>query len=61
MYAGIMMILISPFTKVVAVFVSLPDPILGAVTAVLLTLITAVGKYIQQRRRWFNINFLRFK
>jgi len=34
------------FTKFIALLVTLPDPVLGAMTSVILVLIGAVGKYL---------------
>lgn len=45
-FAACIMIFTAPFTKFIALFITLPDPVLGAVMAILLVLISAVGKYI---------------
>uniref|UniRef100_A0A2S2QYL4 Solute carrier family 23 member 1 n=1 Tax=Sipha flava TaxID=143950 RepID=A0A2S2QYL4_9HEMI len=55
-YAACLMILISPFTKLIALLVTLPDPVLGAVTSILLVLITAVAL---SNLQFINLNSIR--
>ncbi|VVC37374.1 Xanthine/uracil/vitamin C permease [Cinara cedri] len=56
MCTGCLMILVSPFTKIIALFLTLPDPLLGAVTSVLLVLITAVAL---SNLQFINLNSIR--
>lgn len=54
--AACIMIVMSMFTKIIAVFVTLPDPVLGAMTSVLLVLIGAVAL---SNLQFINLNSLR--
>lgn len=59
-FAACIMIFTAPFTKFIALFITLPDPVLGAVMAILLVLISAVGKYINnncsRENQYFSFN-----
>ncbi|XP_050428460.1 solute carrier family 23 member 1-like isoform X2 [Adelges cooleyi] len=55
-YAAVILIFIAPFTKLVALLITLPDPVLGALMTVLLAMVAAVGL---SNLQFINLNSMR--
>ncbi|XP_050533537.1 solute carrier family 23 member 1-like isoform X2 [Daktulosphaira vitifoliae] len=55
-YAAMILILIAPFTRLIAFLITLPDPVLGALMSVLLAMVAAVGL---SNLQFINLNSMR--